>query len=71
VRPRKHSLSLRGHRTSVTLEQPFWDALREIAAAQGRALNDLAAQVDADRPPGTGLATALRLHVLAHYRDRA
>jgi len=68
--PRKHSLTLRGHRTSVSLEPAFWDAFREIAAAEGVALNELAARIDAARRPGTGLATAIRLHVLAHYRDR-
>ena len=68
--PRKHSLTLRGHRTSVSLEPAFWDAFREIAAAEGVALNELAARIDAARAEGTGLATAIRLHVLAHYRDR-
>ncbi|RVT84356.1 aryl-sulfate sulfotransferase [Rhodobacteraceae bacterium CCMM004] len=67
-RPRKRSLTLRGHRTSVSLEDPFWQAFREIAAAEGRALNDLAAEIDAARPPGMGLASAIRVHVLAHYR---
>lgn len=69
-RPAKHSLTLRGHRTSVSLEPAFWDAFREIAAARGLPLNALAAEIDAQRPPGTGLATAIRLHVLRHYRGR-
>ena len=47
MRPRKHSLTLRGHRTSVSLEDEFWDAFRTIAAQQGRAINDLAAEIDA------------------------
>jgi predicted DNA-binding ribbon-helix-helix protein len=69
VRPEKHSLTLRGHRTSVSLEPPFWQAFRDIAAEAGRPLNDLAAEIDAARRHGTGLATAIRLYVLARYRD--
>ncbi len=66
--PAKHSLTLKGHRTSVSLEPEFWDAFREIAAARGLAVNALAAEIDAARPPGLGLASAIRTHVLAWYR---
>ena len=38
-RPIKHSLSLRGHRTSVSLEEAFWNEFRAIAKAEGKALN--------------------------------
>ena len=68
-RPVKRSLTLRGHRTSVSLEDEFWAAFRTIAKEKGRAINDLAAEIDADRHPDTGLASAIRLHVLRHYRD--
>jgi predicted DNA-binding ribbon-helix-helix protein len=67
-RPRKHSLTLRGHRTSVSLEDEFWDAFREIAAAEGRAINDLAAQIDEERGADCGLASAIRLFVLRRLR---
>ncbi len=70
-RPQKHSLTLRGHRTSVSLEPAFWLAFREMAAAQGRPINALAAEIDAERGMDIGLATAIRLHVLAHFRARA
>jgi len=69
-RPRKHSLTLRGHRTSVSLEDEFWTAFREIAAAEDRALNDLAAEIDAARGTDTGLASAIRLYVLRRLRQR-
>lgn len=69
-RPVKRSLTLRQHRTSVTLEDEFWTAFREIAEEQGRAINELAAEIDAAREIETGLATAIRLYVLAHYRNR-
>ncbi len=73
-RPVKHSLTLRGHRTSVSLEDEFWAAFREIAAERGLPLNALAAEIDEAR--GTdggvemGLASAIRLFVLRHYRGR-
>ena len=69
-RPEKHSLTLNGHRTSVSLEAPFWRAFRAIAAAQGRPVNALAAEIDAGRDAGTGLATAMRLFVLAELQGR-
>ena len=67
-RPVKRSLTLRQHRTSVSLEDEFWQAFRDIAAEEGRALNELAAEIDEARGTETGLATAIRLHVLAYYR---
>ena len=67
-RPAKRSLTLRGHRTSVSLEDDFWSAFRDIAAAQDKPLNVLAAEIDETRSPDTGLASAIRLFVLQHYR---
>jgi len=67
-RPVKRSITLHGHRTSVSLEDDFWDALHEMAMDQGRSLASLAAQIDDSRDPQTGLATAIRLHVLRHFR---
>lgn len=67
-RPRKHSLTLRGHRTSVSLEDEFWEAFRGIAAAEGRAINDLAAEIDEERGADCGLASAIRLFVLRQLR---
>lgn len=63
-RPKKRSLTLRGHRTSVSLEDEFWDAFRAIAAQDNRPINTLAAEIDAERGTETGLASAIRLHVL-------
>jgi len=67
---RKRSLSIAGHRTSVSLEEPFWEALKEIAVSDGITVAALIAAVD-DRRDGVNLSSALRLHVLAHYRERA
>jgi len=70
-RPVKRSLTIAGHRTSVSLEHPFWEALREIAAARGQSLAALVTEIDRARGVEMGLATAIRLHVLAHFRARA
>ena len=64
----KRSLTLKGHRTSVSLEDAFWDAFRDIAGQQDRAINDLAAEIDAVRGPDIGLASAIRIYVLDYYR---
>ncbi len=71
ARPIKRSLTLNGHRTSVSLEHPFWAAFRDIAASRGQALNDLAAEIDAARTKDEGLASAIRVFVLDHYRATA
>lgn len=63
-RPAKRSLTLCGHRTSVTLEEPFWRQLRAIADSRGISVNALAARIDAARPAGVGLASAIRVFVL-------
>jgi predicted DNA-binding ribbon-helix-helix protein len=68
-RPKKRSLTLGGHRTSVTLEDEFWQAFRDIAEKNSKGINALAAEVDVDRGVDTGLATAIRLYVLAYYRS--
>lgn len=69
-RPEKHSLTLRGHRTSVSLEPAFWQAFRDLAAQEGKGLNDLAAEIDAGRTADEGLASAIRVHVLRACRAR-
>jgi predicted DNA-binding ribbon-helix-helix protein len=62
-RPEKHSLTLHGHRTSVSLEPEFWDAFRRVAQERGKTLNQLATQIDEARGE-TGLASAIRVFVL-------
>jgi predicted DNA-binding ribbon-helix-helix protein len=68
TRPAKHSLTLHGHRTSVSLEPEFWDAFRAIAADRDIPVNQLAAEIDDARQGGSGLASAIRVFVLDHYR---
>ncbi len=64
ARPVKHSLTLKGHRTSVSLEAEFWEAFQRLARARGVSLNELAAEVDAGRDGDVGLASAIRVWVL-------
>ena len=71
ARPQKHSLTLHGHRTSVSLEAPFWRAFLKIAEAEGKTINGLAAEIDDTRMGEPGLASAIRLYVLAYYEARA
>ncbi|KPF65985.1 arylsulfate sulfotransferase [Bosea sp. AAP35] len=67
---RKRSLTIAGHRTSVSLEEPFWEGLKEIAAIRGLTVATLIATIDSGRD-GVNLSSALRLHVLAHYKRLA
>ena len=63
----KRSFSLAGHRTSVALEEEFWAALMHIAAERHQTLTALVAGVDAERPPGRPLASALRVLALGEF----
>jgi predicted DNA-binding ribbon-helix-helix protein len=63
----KRSIEIAGHRTSITLENEFWTALRDIAQARDVTLRALVAEIDAARG-AANLSSAIRLHVLSHYR---
>ena len=72
LRPKKRSLTLRGHRTSVSIEDRFWSAFCAIARNRNLAINELAAKIDEGRDIETeGLASAIRDYVLQHFMDRA
>ncbi len=61
----KRSVTLDGHRTSVSLEQPFWDALKDLAHERGMSLHALVQAIDHGRDdPEVNLSGALRVHVL-------
>ncbi|SEN01110.1 Ribbon-helix-helix domain-containing protein [Pseudorhodobacter antarcticus] len=68
-RPVKHSLTLRGHRTSVSLEAEFWTAFRDIATARDLTINALAIEIDEQRQTTIGLASAIRVYILNHYKN--
>ena len=63
---RKHSITIAGHRTSVTLEDVFWRALREIAQTRGLSLAALIEEIDENRQ--TGLSSALRVFAMQETR---
>lgn len=66
----KRSIVLNEHKTSVSLENEFWDGLHEIADLQKAKLSALVQQIDRERL-NANLSSAIRLFVLEHYRDRA
>lgn len=61
-RIRKRSLSIAGHRTSISLEEPFWQGLKELAEAEGVSVAALVERIDAGRGE-TGLSSAIRVHL--------
>ena len=67
---RKHSVTIAGHRTSISLEDAFWHQLKSIAARQDRSLNALVQDIDRRRAADEGLSSALRLYVLNHLLER-
>jgi predicted DNA-binding ribbon-helix-helix protein len=65
----KRSIVVAGHKTSVSLEEPFWSGLKEIAARRDATLSEVVATIDRDRELAN-LSSAIRLFVLGFYRNR-
>lgn len=79
--PVKHSVTIAGHETSISLEPPFWEALRRAAMEDGLALNALVARIDEERisafarpnngveasGPSANLASAIRTWLWYRY----
>lgn len=65
----KRSVVIDGHKTSVSLEQPFWNAVREIAGAQEVTVSSLLRRIDLDRRD-TNLSSAIRVFVLESIRSQ-
>ena len=70
--PKKYSVRIDGHRTSISLEPVFWEKLCSAAATRGQSINALVAQIDAERirsetPPG--LAGAIRIWLVTHEKS--
>ncbi|KQT56951.1 arylsulfate sulfotransferase [Methylobacterium sp. Leaf456] len=59
----KRSVMIAGHRTSVSLEAEFWEALQEIARSENLSVQALIGRIDAERA-GRNLSSAIRVHVL-------
>ena len=67
--PKKRSLTLKGHRTSISLEDAFWQALQTIAEQKSKSVTNLVEEIDKHRG-NTGLSTALRLYILKYYQRK-
>ncbi len=70
MRPHKRSFCIKGHRTSISLEPPFWCALTSAAAEEGVSPAALVARIDAERG-SAGLSSAVRVWLLDYYVRRA
>ena len=67
-RPIKRSFTIAGHRTSISLEAAFWEALKAAASEQQMPIARLVARIDDARRGGGGLSSAVRVWILRHYR---
>ena len=67
---RKHSATLHGHRTSFSLEEPFWLELKMIASARAMPLAALIREIDDGREAESNLSSALRVYVLAYLKGQ-
>ena len=65
----KRSIVLAGHRTSISLEEPFWKAFKDIASQRRQTLSELVGRIDTERRFGN-LSSAIRMFVLNHYLER-
>ena len=70
MRPQKRSFTIRGHRTSISLEGAFWTALREAADEERVPLAQLIAAIDKDRGEA-GLSSAVRIWLLERPKTKA
>jgi predicted DNA-binding ribbon-helix-helix protein len=66
----KRSIVIAGHRTSISIEEPFWKCLREIAAAKEMKLSELVASIDKDRQQNN-LSAHIRLFILEYYQAKS
>lgn len=66
----KRSIVLDGHKTSISIEESFWVALKEIARNSGTTLSKLVASIGANRAAGSNLSSAIRVHILELVRSQ-
>ncbi|MDO8423066.1 MAG: ribbon-helix-helix domain-containing protein [Parvibaculum sp.] len=67
----KRSVSISGHRTSISLEQPFWESLKEVACSLDVSVNELVRRIDETRDAEGNLSGAVRVYVLRHFKNKA
>jgi predicted DNA-binding ribbon-helix-helix protein len=66
----KRSVVVAGHKTSVSLEEAFWNGMKEISVERNMTLSELVGEIDSKRQQGN-LSSAIRLFVLDHFKTRA
>lgn len=66
----KRSIVVAGHKTSVSLEEAFWNGMKEISGLRNMTLSELVGEIDNNRQQGN-LSSAIRLFVLDHFKNRA
>jgi predicted DNA-binding ribbon-helix-helix protein len=66
----KRSITISGHRTSITLERPFWDELKEIACREKVSVTELVRQIDSRRDAAGSLTSAIRVYILEQLKKR-
>jgi len=66
----KRSTLVDGRKTSVTLEDEFWNALKEIATTQNVGISKLISIIDSQRQNHNNLSSVIRVYVLSYYRER-
>jgi len=66
----KRSIVVAGHKTSVSLEEAFWNGMKEISGERSMTLSELVGEIDSKRQQGN-LSSAIRLFVLDHFKSRA
>jgi predicted DNA-binding ribbon-helix-helix protein len=68
---KKRSIVIDGHKSSVSLEDEFWSSLQQMAASRSVTLSKIVGDIDTGRGEIGNLSSAIRLFVLAYYRERA
>lgn len=64
---KKRSVVVGGHRTSISLEQAFWEALQQVASGQGKTINQMVSDIDAER--SGNLSSAIRVFILDRAKE--
>jgi predicted DNA-binding ribbon-helix-helix protein len=65
---RKRSVTIDGHKTSISLEEPFWNEIKAIASQKKTSIKDLITDIDRGKQAEANLSSSLRVFILRHYR---
>ena len=68
---KKRSIKIDGHTTSISLEDEFWDALKQLSEDKNISLAQLVSDIDTARPAAQGLSSALRVYILQQTQKKA